>query len=75
MNATQATFNRREWLYIGVGIKDGELPFDLFLKRLEAWKDRWTAGRHWMPMIRPWLPPIVLDMYIRFHAQRRGIPS
>ncbi len=60
---------------VGIGVKDAQVSFDAFLKRLNSWKDRWTVGRHWMPIIRPWLPPIVLDLYIRVHGLWRGIPT
>ena len=60
---------------IGVGVKDGNMSFDALTKALEPWKDRWTAGRHWMPIIRPWVPPILVDLYIKIHSTRRGIPA
>jgi SAM-dependent methyltransferase len=60
---------------VGVGVKGGPVPLDAFLTRLGAWKSRWTAGRHWMPIVRPFIPPIVIEAYIRFHEWRRGIAS
>jgi SAM-dependent methyltransferase len=60
---------------VGIGVKDAQVSLAALLERLNSWKDRWTVGRHWMPIIRPWLPPILLDLYIRVHALRRGIPT
>jgi SAM-dependent methyltransferase len=58
---------------VGLGVKGAQLPLDAFLTRMGPWKARWTAGWHWMPIVRPWVPPIVIDAYIRFHEWRRGV--
>ncbi len=50
---------------VGVGVKEATVLLDQLTQQVEGWKDRWTVGRHWMPIVRPWIPPILLDMYIR----------
>ena len=58
---------------VGIGVKDAQVTFDRLMDQVEPWKDRWTVGRHWVPIVRPWVPPALLDLYVRFRvrAERR----